>query len=138
MDKENPIKGREVSPPAESWPLDQRVTSEPIHDDDLVSLNVARTWLPRLNGRKISLDTLYRWCQKGLKNGVRLQAVKVGSRWFTSRQWVQEFVRAGNPNLNAATADENLRTIPQLHRAANWAERKLRESWKKQPRNPHW
>jgi hypothetical protein len=138
MATENPLNEQDVSPRVDNWPLEPPENSQPLQDNDFVSLNVARTWLPRSNGRRISLDTLYRWCQKGLKNGVRLQAVKVGSRWFTCRRWVQEFVRAGNPNLNAATADTNLRTSPQRHRAANWAEKKLRESWKRQPRNPKW
>ena len=70
---------------------------DPSQDDDLASLNVARGWLPRTHGKKISLDTLYRWCQKGLKNGVRLEAVKIGSRWYTTRKWVQDFIRAGKP-----------------------------------------
>jgi len=137
MVNESPLGRREVST-TEIWPLDTPVTSAPIGDDDLVSLNLARAWLPKSNGRKVSLDTLYRWCHKGLKNGVRLQAIKVGSRWFTSRRWVQDFVRAGNPHLNPATAATNLRTSPQRHRAADWAEQELRKSWEKPPRNPKW
>jgi hypothetical protein len=135
---ENPLKGQELSK-SDDWPLDPPSKSEPHQDSDLVSLNVARDWLPRTRGRKISLDTLYRWCQKGLKNGVRLEAVKIGSRWYTTRKWVQDFVKAGKPSLEAGNpAGPSIRTSRQRDRAADWAEKELRRLWKKSPRNPKW
>jgi hypothetical protein len=81
---------------------------------------------------------MYRWCQKGLKNGVRLEAVKIGSRWYTTRNWLQEFVRAGKPNLKSGGAEPKLRTSQQRDRAADWAEKELDRLWKKPPRNPRW
>ena len=133
----NPLKGQELSK-SDNWALSPPPKAESHQDNDLVSLNVARGWLPRTHGNKISLDTLYRWCQKGLKNGVRLEAVKIGSRWYTTRKWVQDFVRAGKPNLTITDIPPKLRTTSQRDRAADWAERELRDSWKKPPRNPHW
>jgi hypothetical protein len=97
--------------------------------DDLVSFNVARSWLPRSQGRKISIETLYRWCHRGLVNGNRLQAVKVGGRWFTTRKWVQDFIRAGQPDLTAENFGTSIRTRLQRERAAAWAERELRRLW---------
>jgi hypothetical protein len=138
MDKNNPIKGKEFSPD-DDWVLDETIKSQPVQDDDLVSINVARGWLPRAsNGRKISLDTLYRWCQKGLKNGVRMEAVKIGSRWYTTRKWVQDFIRAGKPNLAVGDAAPVLRTRQQRDRAVDWAEKELCKEWKNLPRNPSW
>lgn len=97
--------------------------------DDLFSFNVARSWLPRSHGRKISIDTLYRWCHQGLQGGVRLQAVKVGGRWFTTRQWLQDFIRAGQPDLTVKDSGTSIRTSSQKKRAAASAERELRRLW---------
>jgi len=97
--------------------------------DDLVSFNVARGWLPRSHGRKISVETLYRWCHQGLQNAARLQAVKVGGRWFTTRQWVHDFIRAGQPDLMAEKVGIRIRTRLQRDRAAAWAEGELRSLW---------
>lgn len=135
----NPLNGQQVVPLGDDWPLQSPSSSRPTQDGDLVSLNIARGWLPRAaNGRKISLDTLYRWCQKGLKNGVRLEAVKVGSRWFTTRRWIQDFVRAGRPNLTSDDVVPGLRTGQQRRRASDWAEKELQKEWKKVPRNSQW
>lgn len=103
--------------------------SPEISNDDLVSFNVARSWLPRSFGRKISIETLYRWRHRGLQNGTRLQAVKVGGRWFTTRQWVQDFIRAGQPDLTVKESSTSIRTTSQKKRAAASTERELRRLW---------
>jgi len=137
MKNEKPITGRELLTPDIS-PLDRLGNSEPIQDGELISFNAARDLLPRSNGRKVSLDTLYRWSSKGTKKGVRLQAAKVGNRWFTSRQWLQDFIRAGNPDFTTLAEAPKPRTNLQRQRAAKWAKEELHKSWNKPPRNPNW
>jgi hypothetical protein len=53
--------------------------------------------LPFMRGRgnKVSLATLWRWVNNGLK-GVRLETVKIGGTRCTSVQAVQRFIRAHN------------------------------------------
>ena len=59
--------------------------------NNLLSLNEAAGLLPRRKGKKISLCTLWRWSQAGIK-GVRLQTVPVGHQLFTTAEWLQEFI----------------------------------------------
>lgn len=46
---------------------------------DLLTLAEAARRLPRIDGKKVAVATLWRWCRKGLR-GVRLQYVRVGRR----------------------------------------------------------
>ena len=49
--------------------------------------------------------TVHRWMIRGV-GGVRLQALRVGGRWSTTREWVQDFLA----KLNR----ENVVLIPKL------------------------
>lgn len=41
--------------------------------------------------------TLWRWVNRGVSGGVRLRAVRVGKRLFSSEQWVTEFISGQQP-----------------------------------------
>ncbi len=53
----------------------------------------------------VSQSTLTRWITKG-SNGVRLEAVKVGSRWRTSEEAVQRFSDSLTPSHESTTSQQ--------------------------------
>lgn len=64
-----------------------------IDNEEAMSLAEAAKSLPRVNGRRPSLSTLWRWCRKGLK-GVRLDYLRVGRKIVTSREAMNRFFAA--------------------------------------------
>ena len=61
-----------------------------IEKEEVLSLTDARRTLPRVNGRRPSLCTLWRWCRKGLR-GVHLDYIRIGRGIATSRQALNRF-----------------------------------------------
>jgi len=62
-------------------------------DEELITLTQAAGLLPRIDGRKVSVCTLWRWCRRGLR-GVSLQYVRVGRRVCTTRAALLRFFSA--------------------------------------------
>lgn len=72
------------SPPVEPLALSiPQATNLPGFEGDLVTLAEAARWLPRIDGRKIAIPTLWRWCRRGLR-GVHLEHVRVGRKVCTT------------------------------------------------------
>ncbi|OQA02992.1 MAG: hypothetical protein BWY69_00723 [Planctomycetes bacterium ADurb.Bin401] len=61
--------------------------------ENLVTLNQASKLLPRVDGKRIHISTLWRWCKKGLK-GINLEYVRTGSKIITSQEAMQRFFDA--------------------------------------------
>jgi len=59
-------------------------------DEELITLTEATRRLPKVDGKKVSVCTLWRWCRKGLR-GVFLEYVRVGRRICTTRQALLRF-----------------------------------------------
>ncbi len=59
-------------------------------DEELLTLAEATKHLPRVDGRKVSVCTLWRWCRLGLR-GVFLEYVRVGRKICTTRQALLRF-----------------------------------------------
>lgn len=62
-------------------------------DEDLMTLTQAARCLPKVDGRKVSVCTIWRWCRKGLR-GVFLQYVRVGRRVCTTNAALLQFFTA--------------------------------------------
>ena len=73
-------------------------------DESLISLSEALDLLPpaRRNKRP-HLSRLLRWILDGV-NGVRLEAIRLGGRWVTSREALQRFCERLTPNLTTRDA----------------------------------
>ena len=56
--------------------------------EQLITLTEAAKLLPRVNGKKPAVCTLWRWCRKGLR-GKFLAYVRVGRRICTTRPAMQ-------------------------------------------------
>jgi hypothetical protein len=74
--------------------------------ESMLSLMQAATILPAGRcGRPVTLSCLLRWVKLGAKapdgSRVRLDAVRLGGRWVTSREAIQRFAEALTPRLDA-------------------------------------
>lgn len=61
-----------------------------LFDEDLLTLADATKILPKSNGKRPAVSTLWRWAVKGV-SGIRLDTRKVGGRLFTSREALERF-----------------------------------------------
>jgi hypothetical protein len=52
------------------------------------------------NGKRCHESTLFRWITKGIR-GVKLEALRLGGRWVTSREALQRFAERLTPDLEA-------------------------------------
>jgi hypothetical protein len=90
----------------------------------LISLADAARLFPRRNGKAPHIRTIHRRIHHGW-NGVKLRAKRDGHQWFTSQEWIEEF-------MEACTR----RALPQSQadvRATSWhhqeAKRRLKERY---------
>jgi hypothetical protein len=59
-------------------------------NEELITLTEAAKHLPKVDGRKVSICTLWRWCRVGLR-GMFLEYVRVGRKICTTRQALLRF-----------------------------------------------
>jgi len=59
-------------------------------DEELLTLAEATKVMPRINGRRPAICTLWRWCRKGLR-GVHLEYLRIGRNIVTSRRALRRF-----------------------------------------------
>src|SRR5262245_889697 len=67
-------------------PSMNQLTTEP-----LSSLADLADSLPEPNGRKTSRSTVLRWVKRGVR-GIKLEAVRLGNVWLSSREALQRFL----------------------------------------------
>ena len=63
--------------------------------EDVLSVPQAQSELFKLLGRRLDKSTLYRWMEKGT-GGVKLEYVKIGRFFYTSKQAIHRFITAAN------------------------------------------
>ena len=61
--------------------------------ETLITLADATKLLPSVNGKRINISTLWRWCRKGLR-GVTLEYTRVGAKIITSSEALHRFFTA--------------------------------------------
>ena len=59
-------------------------------DEQLITLAEATKHLPKVDGKKVSVCTLWRWCRRGLR-GAFLEYVRVGRKICTTREAMLRF-----------------------------------------------
>jgi hypothetical protein len=101
-----------------------------ITTEDTLTLTDACKVLPRgRNGARPQLSTLLRWVLEGVRglDGrlVRLEAVRLGRKWVTSRQALQRFTTALTSGLENPPTSPPPRTARQRRRASEQADREL-------------
>jgi len=110
--------------------------------EELFTLTEATKAMPRVNGKRPAVSTLWRWCRKGLK-GVHLEYLRVGRNIVTSREALLRFFAAlaeadecldgGRPidpviRRNRRFLCKRRRTPAERQRAIEEAERELAEA----------
>jgi hypothetical protein len=98
-------------------------------DETLISLSeVCRLLPPGRNGAKPALGTILRWILGGSRapDGtlVRLEAIRIGGKWLTSREALARWTAKLTPRLRDNPMSPP-RTVRQRRRAAEQAEREL-------------
>jgi hypothetical protein len=85
--------------------------------------------LPGRAGKKIHFSTVWRWVTTGVRgpggNRVRLQALRIGAKWVTSRRAIQAFAEALTPHLDVQAEPAATCTAGQRRRAAERAGEQL-------------
>lgn len=101
-----------------------------LEQEGMTLVEAARLLPGRRPGKRISVDTLWRWCVRGLGNGIRLKSVLVGGQRLTTRTWLQEFIEA---RTQAAEPEDRpplrLRTTSQRQRDSQRAAEELKAMW---------
>jgi hypothetical protein len=93
-----------------------------------LTLTEAAALLPgRKPGKRLYVNTLRRWCKKGLRNGVRLRSVVIGGHRLTTRRWLQEFIQAMSEAREPGESRPPVVRTPRQRKSA--AERAV-EEWK--------
>ena len=59
-------------------------------NEELITLTEAAKHLPKVDGKKVSICTLWRWCRVGLR-GMFLEYVRVGRKMCTTREALLRF-----------------------------------------------
>jgi hypothetical protein len=92
----------------------------------------AKLFPGRKPGSRFSTDTVWRWCLRGVGNGLRLRSVLIGGQRYTTRRWLQEFIDARNSTRDEGEpAMPRLRTPRQRQTRAERATEELKKLWKK-------
>ena len=60
--------------------------------EDVLPIAEAAREVPSASGKGVSPSTIYRWIHRGI-DGVHLPAIRMGSRWYTSRQRLSQFIQ---------------------------------------------
>ena len=94
-----------------------------------LSLSQAARLLPHgRRGRPVTLSCVLRWVLDGLRGPsgdlVRLEALRLGGRWITSKEAIQRFAEKLTPSLGSVKP-EAPRTPTQRSRAAEQAAKRL-------------
>src|SRR5262249_5272600 len=102
-----------------------------------LTMTEAAVLLPgRKPGKRLYVNTVWRWCMKGLRNGVRLRSVLIGGQRLTTRRWLQEFIQAMSEAREPGGASPPvIRTPRQRQSASERAAEELKAAWK-QRRSP--
>jgi hypothetical protein len=84
---------------------------------------------PARNGKRTHISTLLRWILSGATapggTRVRLEAVRLGGRWMTSREAIQRFGERLTPRLDSDTDVPVVRTAAHRKRSDQRAAKEL-------------
>ncbi len=98
-----------------------------------ITLPEAIDLLPLKNGKRVHKNTLKNWVARGSR-GVRLQAELIAGQWFTTAEWVQQFIEAVTQSAIQKTAGSQQPDPSELnaiHQQANNAAAReyLKRKW---------
>ena len=57
-----------------------------------MTLPTACQWIGQRTGRVPATSTMWRWCLKGVRGGIRLESFRVGGRAYTTPAAIERFI----------------------------------------------
>jgi len=94
--------------------------------------DVARLFPSRRAGKRLSVQTVWRWCTRGVRLGIRLRSALVGGHRCTTLQWVNEFIESVSQASRPQQADvPRTRTAKQRQTASERATEDLKAAWRR-------
>lgn len=88
--------------------------------DTRITLTEAAKLFPMRNGKHPHIVTLRRWILTGSR-GVKLKGSRIGGQWYTSADWVEEFIAAGTDRAMEGYEQPEQSGRPQVVSAAHTA-----------------
>jgi hypothetical protein len=89
----------------------------------------------RRPGKRVSVQTVWRWCMRGVRKGIRLRSVLVGGQRYTTPAWINDFIEAVT---RVARPEEVNHPAPRVlgfrQKASDAAAEELRARWKRRGR----
>jgi hypothetical protein len=109
--------------------MNESTTSAEVLNGSGLSLSKAARCFPSFREDKpVAASTVFRWIFAGVRlpdgSRVRLEAVRLGGRWLTSREAIQRFMEAQTPTFGDSAAPKP-RTTKQRESAADRAGKEL-------------
>lgn len=94
----------------------------------------ARMIPSRKKGKRVDVNTLWRWCKRGVAGGLRLRSVVVGGVRYTTKKWLAEFIEARSSAsvVDGCSTSEPPRSPSARSSASTHAEEELRKRWRRQ------
>jgi hypothetical protein len=87
------------------------MTVERLRAEGAITLHKAAGIVREISGQKPAISTLTRWHRKG-SHGVRLDALQVGKRFYTTRQAIENFIEAGQPGRDPQSVLDAAASLP--------------------------
>lgn len=105
-----------------------------LQNEKVLSLTDASKALPKIDGKRLHISTLWRWCRKGIR-GVQLDYIRLGHRVCTSAEALTRFTQQlaevdhkPNPSQPPIPQQPKSRTDHQRKRDIDRAEAELAEA----------
>lgn len=104
-------------------------------DREGLTLTEAAKLIPsRKRGKRVDVNTVWRWCKVGMASGLRLRSVMVGGVRYTTKSWLAEFIRsrsAPSPACGHNNAQEPPRSTTARRSASDRAAEELQRRWRR-------
>jgi hypothetical protein len=106
--------------------------SDGFQPEELLPIGRAARLIPgRRQGKSIYVNTVWRWCVKGIK-GIKLKSKMVGGQRCTTRRWLREFFEELSAlSSRSAINPPRPRTPGQRQAASERAKDELKAAWER-------
>jgi hypothetical protein len=71
---------------------------EEVSREGAMTLAEAAAYIESIMGKRPSSPQIWRWAAKGLQDGTKLESVRLGKKWLTTKSAVARFVQGYRPN----------------------------------------
>ena len=113
-----------------SLSLPENIPHQGDHPDYLTLTDASKLIPGRRGGKRISTQTVWRWCMRADRNGTRLKSVLIGGQRYTTRRWLNEFIEAKSASAGPSEiTPAPIRTPGKRQTASELAAEELKATW---------